>query len=720
MIGRQNSIPVQDQPASSFRESRARTLIVKVGLLLFFVVVALRLVQIQVIDAAKYREKAERQYESRVDLPALRGKIVDRNQRQLVTNMMFVSFAADPKIIGDRASELAERFAQVFDKPKSQYLEKINLETRRFVYLERRVSPQYEKRINAASFEGLVVKDEPRRHYQYDHVAGQLLGFTDDDNKGLSGIELQLDTLLRGRNGYVIMQRDAIGRRRPSVDYPRIEPINGNTAELTIDIEYQAIAEEELRKGVERNKAESGLAIMLDPATGEVLAMANYPSINPGDPASAGPAAARNRVVTDMFEPGSTFKLVTAAAALERHLVQPDQKFNAEQGEYVVRLPNGKVRNKITDTHKYNVLTFREAIEFSSNIVMAKVSDIVGAEALYTTARNFGFGTECGIELPGEIRGELKKPTQWSGTTLNAMAYGYEVGVTPLQIATAYAAVANGGVLMKPFIVRQIVSPEGEVLHVTRPEVVRRVVSQATAHTLTQFLRGVVERGTGTLAAMKGIPLAGKTGTARKFADGRYIEGSYIASFVGFFPADNPAVVCLVMLDNPNDHSYVGGLVSAPIFKAIAEKVYAVSPRFARTQAVAGNAAVVPDVVTVKLDAAKELLVAQGFEVTTEGNGTVVMHQSPAAGTKERRGTTVTLSTASAPAAVKGYTDVPDLRGLPIRRAVNRLSLQHLDAAVSGSGIVASQFPAPGELVKTGTRIALRCEPRALTMVTLY
>ena len=510
MIGRQNSIPVQDQPASSFRESRARTLIVKVGLLLFFVVVALRLVQIQVIDAAKYREKAERQYESRVDLPALRGKIVDRNQRQLVTNMMFVSFAADPKIIGDRASELAERFAQVFDKPKSQYLEKINLETRRFVYLERRVSPQYEKRINAASFEGLVVKDEPRRLYPYDHVAGQLLGFTDVDNKGLSGIELQLDTLLRGRNGYVIMQRDAIGRRRPSVDYPRIEPINGNTAELTIDIEYQAIAEEELRKGVERNKAESGLAIMLDPATGEVLAMANYPSINPGDPASAGPAAARNRVVTDMFEPGSTFKLVTAAAALERHLVQPDQKFNAEQGEYVVRLPNGKVRNKITDTHKYNVLTFREAIEFSSNIVMAKVSDIVGAEALYTTARNFGFGTECGIELPGEIRGELKKPTQWSGTTLNAMAYGYEVGVTPLQIATAYAAVANGGVLMKPFIVRQIVSPEGEVLHVTRPEVVRRVVSQATAHTLTQFLRGVVERGTGTLAAMKGIPLAGK------------------------------------------------------------------------------------------------------------------------------------------------------------------------------------------------------------------
>ena len=300
------------------------------------------------------------------------------------------------------------------------------------------------------------------------------------------------------------------------------------------------------------------------------------------------------------------------------------------------------------------------------------------------------------------------------------MAYGYEVGVTPLQIATAYAAVANGGVLMKPFIVRQIVSPEGEVLHVTRPEVVRRVVSQATAHTLTQFLRGVVERGTGTLAAMKGIALAGKTGTARKFADGRYVEGSYIASFVGFFPADNPAVVCLVMLDNPNDHSYAGGLVSAPIFKAIAEKVYAVSPRFARTQAVAGNAAVVPDVVTVKLDAAKELLVAQGFDVTTEGNGTVVMHQSPAAGTKERRGTTVMLSTAAAPAAVKGYTAVPDLRGLPIRRAVNRLSLQHLDVAVSGSGIVASQSPAPGELVKTGTRIALRCEPRALTMVTLY
>ena len=705
------------------RETRARILILKVGLLAFFLIVVLRLVQLQIIDAGKYQEIGRKQYEVKLELPAQRGSIYDRNGRTLVTNSLFISFGADPVIVGDRATEVAERFARVFEKPRAAYLERLNATGKHFVWLERRVRPALANQIGAGDMEGVVEIPEPRRLYHYDHVAGHVLGFTDVDNRGLSGLELELDSLLRGRDGRVIMQRDGLGRRRPSVDYPRTEPTNGNAAFLTIEIESQAIAEEELRKGVERNKAESGLVVMMDPATGEILAMSTYPSLNPAEPSTVSPTVARNKVITDMFEPGSVFKVVTAAAALERNLVRPDQRFDAEQGEYVVRLPNGKVRNTITDTHQHGIISFQEAMEVSSNIVMAKVSDLIGAEAFYTMARNFGFGTESGISLPGEARGELKKPAQWSGTTLNTMAYGYEVGATPLQIIAAYAAVANGGRLMKPFIVKKIVAPDNSVLEETKPEQIRRVVSKQTAETLTRMLCGVVERGTGMTAKVAGISVAGKTGTARKFVDGRYVPGSYIASFIGYFPAEQPAAVCLVMLDNPSDHGYTGALVCAPIFRAIAEKVHAISPQSDKQQTdVIANQAMssVPDVLTLKIDAAKATLLAGGFDVATRGEGRSVLSQSPEPGSKAARGTTVTLTTAGSVLLPQGFTLVPDVRGMPIRRAVNRLAMQQLDVAIAGSGTVRAQSPRAGEQVKAGSRVSIRCEPRDLSMVTMY
>jgi cell division protein FtsI (penicillin-binding protein 3) len=556
--------------------------------------------------------------------------------------------------------------------------------------------------------------EEPQRLYHYDHVGGQLIGFTDVDNNGLSGVELQLNNQLSGTNGYVIMQRDGLGLKRPSVDYPRVEPVNGRNAELTLDIEYQAIAEEELRKGVERTGAESGLALIMDPSTGEILAMAHVPSVNPNEPSKYEQSAMRNRTITDMFEPGSVFKVVTAGAALEHNLVRPEQKFFGENGNYVVSLGHGKVR-RITDMHKFGMLTLQEAMEQSSNVVMAKVSDLIGAELLYTTARDFGFGTKTGVDLPGEVGGRLAKPSEWSGTTLNTMAYGYEVGVTPLQIACAYAAVANKGVLMKPFVVRQILDENRQVMEETRPQVVRKVVSKATAQTLTRFFEGVVERGTGTAAKISGLRVAGKTGTSRRMVDGHYDPASHIASFVGFFPADAPKVVCLVMLDNPRDGGYTGGMVSAPIFRAIAQKIYATSGRFASLPpaAIAGRAPVViPDVTSLKVDAAKAMLASNGFEAVTEGNGELVLRQSPPAGVRQSRGSAVTLVTGGGQASVlpPGYVLVPDVRGLSIRRAMNRLSTLQLDVDIDGSGVVTSQSPAAGGQVRIGTRVALHCQ----------
>ena len=703
-------------PSSFMKEWNRRVLGVKAALLLFFVLVAIRLVQIQVIDSVTYKERARKQYEKPEEIPAQRGTIYDRSGHPLVTNARFVSFGADPAMIGDRTGEVADRFAAVFNRRRSSYLEKLSGPSRHFVWLERGVNPATETRISVAEFPGLITIPAPKRLYPYGRVAGQPLGFTGGDNNGLSGLELELDSLLRGENGRLVLQRDGLNRQRQSVDFPRVEPVDGDAANLTIDVEYQSIAEEELKKGIDRNKAESGLVAMIDPATGEILAMANWPQMNPADPSGTDPQVVRNRVVTDMFEPGSVFKVVTASAALDSKKVDPVQKFNAEQGTYTVRLPNGRVRNTITDTHKHGIITFQEAMEVSSNIVMAKISDIIGADALFTMARAYGFGTATGIELPGEVRGELKLPTQWSGTTLNSMAYGYEVGVTPLQILCAYAAVANHGVLMKPFVVRSVVGSGNVVVVERRPEPVRRVISRSTAAVLTQMFRGVVEKGTGIPAKIPGLSVAGKTGTARRVIEGKYSQSDYTASFAGYFPAEDPAVVCLVMIENPRDRGYTGGLAAAPVFKAIAERIYATSGRFRSRQTEAraeGGLSAVPDVTTLSPEAARSVLRADGFETNVHGEGTIVSRQSPPPGTVASRRTEVELTTGDVTPGGGAFVVMPDVRGLAIRRALTRLSFLHLDVTIQGSGVVVAQDPQARDQVRRGTHVVFRCEPKS-------
>jgi cell division protein FtsI (penicillin-binding protein 3) len=717
-----NNGPREEFPNPA-KESFARILAVKISLLLFVAAVVARLVHVQVIESPDYQSIAKRQYEARVVLPATRGNIVDRNGKLLVSNTTSVSFGADPRIVGANSSAIAERFARVFDKPRAYYLDKLTNTDKRFVWLERRVSSEYGKKISATEFEGLIQMNEPQRIYHYDHIGGQLIGFTNIDNKGISGIELQFDRQLKGTDGYAILLRDGLGRRRPSVDHPRVEPQNGNNVVLTIDLEYQAIAEEELKKGVERNKAEGGLVVMLDPSTGEVLAMANYPTLNPAAAGQSEESLKRNRIITDMFEPGSVFKIVTASAALEYSLVGPEQKFFAEHGSYTINLPRGKTRT-ITDTHEYGTLTFREAMELSSNIIMAKVSDIIGSERLYTTARNYGFGTPTGIELPGEVGGELKKPNQWSGTTLNSIAYGYEVGVTPIQIAAAYGVVASNGMLMRPYVLKQILNDQGDVVEGTRPQSLRKVVSPPTVKILREFFEGVVASGTGVPARLEMVTAAGKTGTSRKYVAGKYEPGSYTASFAGFFPAENPKVVCLVMIDNPRAGGYTGGLASAPIFKRIAEKVLAISDRFTSPGPVAADGkrkVAVPDVSSLKVEAAKELLSASGLEVECYGKSAVVGRQVPLPGTKVDRGTTVKLINDDiGPALANGLTNIPDVRGLTIRRAINRLTMQQLGVDVDGSGVVVSQFPAAGTQVRIGSKVTIRCAPKGAALVSLY
>lgn len=699
------------------QRSLARLFALKLVFLACFVSVCWHLVRIQVIESAKYKEIARRQYEVKVPLLATRGNIYDRSGKILVASAVAVSYAADPKLVGEQAEAIARHFADVFGGAKEAYLAKLRRRDSRFVWLERRAKQHTVNLIRPQEFDGLIVTNEPQRIYHYAHVAGQLLGFTDIDNNGLSGIELQYDRYLRGKDGYKVMQRDGLGRIGPTVDFPRVEPANGNNIVLTIDLDCQSIAEEELRNGILRNNAESGVVVMLDPKTGEVLAMASYPSFNPNRVPAGDLADARNRVITDVFEPGSLFKLVVVAAALEHRLVSPTQKFNAERGFYTVR---GRSQ-PITDVHEHDVLTLREAMELSSNVVMAKVADIVGAERFYTMARNFGFGTPTGIELPGEVSGSLKKPIQWSGATLNTMAYGYEVSATPLQLAAAYAAIANGGVLMKPYIVRQILDEHNNVVFEATPQTVRRVVARSTADSVRAFLRGVVEHGTGRNSNTPVIPIAGKTGTSRKYVDGAYSMQQYRASFVGMFPADDPRIVCLVVLENPKAYGYYSAYTSAPIVKGIAEKLATTTKALIFTPVASTESPegiTTPDVRTLSREAAVSTLSALGLEAETSGEGEIVIQQQPAPGEKIRRGSKIILATADIPRTVAGgYTVVPDVRGMSLRRALNRLLLARLDAYVEGSGIVVAQSIEEGAQVKAGTRIVIRLESKRRSMI---
>jgi cell division protein FtsI (penicillin-binding protein 3) len=663
---------------------RLRVRLLQYGLLLFFVALCLRLVQVQVVESQSYHKIAQGQYQSKVLLPATRGSLFDRNGNVIASNSMFVSFAADPQIAADDARSIAAKFSKAFGKPRSYYAEKLHSDSR-FVWLERQVPMEIVKNINVHDLDGIVIRYEPKRLYHRDQVAGQLVGFTDIDNNGLAGTESVFDKELHGVDGYVVLQRDGLGRARPSVDYPRVEPIRGHDISLTIDLGVQAIAEEELRKGIEQNKAESGIVVILQPKTGEVLAIAQYPGINPNKFSAYDLKDQKLRAVTDMFEPGSVFKVVTASAALENGLVTPERKFFAEHGVYNVWISNSSKPRQIKDTHEYGWITFQEAMEFSSNIVMAKVSDLIGSERLYKMARDFGFGISTSIDVPGEVRGSLKKPSDWSGTTLNTIAFGYEVGVTPIQIATAYAAVANDGILMKPYVFQKEVDEQGQTVRASQPQVIRRVISEKTARTLKDFFEGVVDVGTGKPAKIEGIRVAGKTGTSKKYAEGHYETGSYTASFVGFFPVEDPRVVCLVMMDNPRGGNYTGGTTSAPVFRAIAERILHTHEMFAPAPH------------------EHETIAKVDNPVKPQSNASV------------SSGSARPVDQESRPEAIAASRHVvPDVRGFSVRRAISILSQEKLQPVINGSGTVVAQAPPAGQAVAVGMKIVLTCQPRSL------
>ena len=705
------------------QQTLSRMYIVMVFLLVGFATVGIKLFFIQVRDRDKAVDKARNQYECKEIIRPKRGLIYDRNRFILASNTYDLCIAADPSVVR-RRDTVARYLSKIFEKDASYYLDRLADTTLRYTILERHAPRELEAYFTNWKCSGILIKRESRRAYNFHSIAGQVIGYTNIDNVGRCGIELEFNNELAGKEGFIIYQRDGMGKLRPDVDYPKQEAINGRSIVLTLDQTYQAIAEEELEKGVKKFGARAGSCVILQPRTGELLAMANNPAITLDDRSKYDPSAERNRIITDLFEPGSTFKLVTASAAINEGLFSVEDKIWAENGTYKYS-ENAK---PVKDTHPYGWLTFKEAIEHSSNIAMIKVAHRMGAEKFFTYARKFGFSVPTGVELPGEIPGELKKPSSWNPSTLVYLAFGYQISVNALQMAAAYAAIANDGMLMQPFIKKWLLDSEGNVLEEGVPRMVRRVVTKETAATMKNCLQGVVESGTARLARIDGMSIAGKTGTAQKLMHGTFSKQSYVSSFVGFFPVEDPKILILVILDSPDlVHGYTGGSVAAPIFREIAMKIINATNEFAKkpdplfAMHNVDETVRVPRVTGMQADVAKKLLQSHGLELNAMGEGDVILAQNPEAGSQTPRGSTVAVSLQKTSSlANTDFVIVPDLIGMTVRQAITFARSLKLQASVIGNGIVLYQYPMPGTRVTVKSSVSISCESKKIYTANLY
>ena len=546
-------------------EGTGRRAFVGLCFLVGFAILLFRFFDLQVLQAETMMQKARRQHEKTITLDSNRGAIFDRQGKPLALNLDVPSVYATPSSL-DNPTRVARQLAQVLGVPREPLEKRLRTE-RDFVWIQRKIDDSQVERLNDLALPGVGVMVEARRFYPKGTLLAHVLGFAGIDSQGLEGLENGYDEHLRGQVRRVVLQRDALGRVIIPESQRKSQPLSGHAISLTIDEVIQYIAEQALEQTVRNTKARGGTVLVMAPKTGQMLAWALRPTFDPNHIHQASPERWRNRGVTDPYEPGSTLKVVLAAAALELNRVTPDTMLYAGDGEIPI---SGTV---IHDHEKAGWVTFREAVQRSSNVAFVKMSWDLGREQVYQFLRTFGFGEKTGIDLPGESIGILRRPDQWSQRTLPSLAIGQEIAVTPLQLLTAVSAVANEGWLMRPFLVREISDHQGRSVWEHVPHIRRRPISAETAKTVTDLLVNVVDRGTGKRAAIPGYRVAGKTGTAQKVdpATGTYSSTKFVGSFVGFVPAEDPQLAILVMIDEPQGPAW-GGVVAAPVFRKVAEQ----------------------------------------------------------------------------------------------------------------------------------------------------
>ncbi len=534
-------------------------------LIIAFALLCVRLVFVQLGAAKSLSDIASNQYRLVVPLLPKRGVIYDRNLKELAININLISIFAEPFKMKDKGIA-SQKLASVLGLSRDEIYKKLNQE-KGFVWLGRKVSSDTARVVRALNIKGIDFIKEPQRAYPNGVIASHILGFTDMDNNGLEGLELKFDKYLKGVTGYRYTIRDAKQREVPGYEYKEIQPIDGDNLVLTIDSLIQSFAERELENGFKKYHAKGACIIVMDPFTGNVLALSNRPNFDPNNAKAAPPDFRRNRAICDFFEPGSSFKIVPASGLLEEKVVKPSDKFFCENGEY-------RWYGHTYHDHKpHGWLEFRDVIKYSSNIGTMKAAQRLGKDRLYKYIKKFGFGERTGIELPGEVNGITTHPNTWSKLSLCSISMGQEVTVTALQLACAMSALANGGNLVKPRIVDMIQDSTGNVIQKFELKKPQRVISEETAREMRTILRSVVDSGTAELAEVEGYFPAGKTGTAQKVEpNGVYSHSKFTASFIGFVPSDNPKFVIVVIMDEPRPF-YYGGVVCTPVFKKVAAEL---------------------------------------------------------------------------------------------------------------------------------------------------
>ncbi len=673
-------MPQHSEPRSWRQTAGPRLWVVGVLLSVWAAAVFVRLVDLQIVQHAALEARGKKLQELRITEPAQRGDIVDRRGRPLAYTVAEDTLSVDPRLLEDRAQSVARLCDALGDctaDERAGLVKRITASSRGFEPIREWVSEEQARRVEALEkmpggrvakkpgarkepMPGVRLERKPRRSYPYKELAASVLGFVGTDSKGLAGLELKYDEALTGQPGEFLVQRDGARERFSRVGAPAVP---GKSIELTIDAVLQARVERELRAGIEENRAPGGCAIVMDPATGEILAMASLPTFDPNVKLAPGERRI-NCAVQDVYEPGSTFKIVTASAALEEKVVRPTTLISTGNG--TIRIGSRVIDEALG--HQYGTISFSDVIVKSSNVGAVKVGLDLGGERLSRHVKRFGFGSKLSPDFNGESRGQVPRSSQWSESTLASVAMGYEISVTPLQMAAAASAVANGGELVTPRIVRAVI--EGDRRTTVPRKVIRRVTSPETAAELTSMMEGVVAHGTATGAALVDFTVAGKTGTTSKLVDGHYSKTDFNVSFVGFVPSRQPALTVLVVIDTPRGpNPAYGGAVAAPIFRRIAEASL-------RYLGVTPTLNPVPPVLLARYDATAP--------ARTGGSAAPV-----------------TIVPASAPATA-GQIVLPELRGLSGRAALHILTRLGVTPRVAGEGVVIEQDPLPGSPVEPG------------------
>lgn len=532
-------------------------------LILCLIIFSVKLTWIQIFSADHLASLADKQHNFFVEIEPVRGAIYDRKERPLAFNVTVYSLFANPKMMSpeDKARAVEELSSHL--ELEADFIRQRLQRDKYFVWLKRKLPLAVANELKALKLKGLDFRKESKRYYPNGSLAAHVIGFAGVDNKGLEGLELKYDSELKGKAGRAQILRDA-RQQELLIEENLIPPQDGFELVLTIDETIQYLAEKALANTVEKHNARGGSVIVMDPRTGEILALANYPTYDLEKVNESSLESRTNRAISFVYEPGSVLKVVTASAALEEEAFTETDEIFCENGKY--RIAN----HTLSDHRPHGTISFKDVIRVSSNIGTVKIAQELGPEVIYKYGKRFHLGRATGIDLKGEVSGWLKDPSQWSKTTIGAIPIGYEITVTPVQLVSVIGAIANDGVYVSPYVVKYIKDTSNEVIKEFRPQTVDRVVSIDTARRVREILRSVVDDGTGRRAQIEGVSVGGKTGTARKVIDGSYSVGKYYASFMGFAPVDKPRLAAVVVIDQPHP-SYFGGTVAAPVFKEVIE-----------------------------------------------------------------------------------------------------------------------------------------------------